>query len=402
MHRTTTWLAAISITGAASVAVANPEYPAQYDARSLAMGGTGVAFAEGGGAVFHNPANLAGLDTFAVSVNASPMFAEQSAPLAGPNTETASARNVVPLFLVGGGVRVARRVVVGLGAYVRSGGGATYEGAGGDDLEVSMASFELAVPVAVRLTEQLDVGLAVRWGYATMNSALVIPDMTGNPMAIEQDVSGFGALPGVTAGVQYRPTHALRLGAMYRSRTNISMDGTMTMTPSGAPGMQLDTETEFAIAHAAAIGGAYSLLSDRLLLAADVSVRLFGDANETMTFTSDVGGTTLTQEQRLGWENVFTASVGGEYQVVGPMALRLGYQFSPSATAEDAASAFGPPPGMMHGATVGAGYRNAHTKVDAGAMYTFFGADVEATDNGPPGRYEGNLWVIGLSATYQR
>jgi long-subunit fatty acid transport protein len=404
MKRTATCLlAAIMIAAGASDAAANPEYPALYDARSLAMGGTGVAFAEDGAAVFHNPANLAGIDLFAVSLSASPMFAKQSAPLTAPNTETSSARGLAPLFLVGGGVRVSRRIVVGLGAYVRSGGGALYEDVGGaEEQKLSMSSMELAIPVAIRLTDEINAGLAVRWGYAALDAALVVPDMSGSPMNMEQEVSGFGQVPGVTAGVQYRPISQLRLGLVYRSRMDLGMDGTTTITPPGSPGLEADTETEFVIAHAFHFGGAYSLLSDKLLVAADVSVRLFGNANETMTFTNEAGGMMTTQENRLGWENVFTAHLGGEYRLSDLVGLRLGYSLSPSATADDAASAFSPPPGVMHGATAGAGVRAGNTEIDAGAMYTFFGADIDETDNGLPGRYEGDLWVIGLSATYRR
>ena len=49
-----------------ATALANPEPPA-YDARSVGLGGTGLAYLDSAAALFHNPANLAGVPRLDVS-----------------------------------------------------------------------------------------------------------------------------------------------------------------------------------------------------------------------------------------------------------------------------------------------------------------------------------------------
>ena len=54
-----------SLLGSA-VAHATTDLPGQYDARAVAMGGTGTSYIENGSSVFLNPATLDGIQTFAV------------------------------------------------------------------------------------------------------------------------------------------------------------------------------------------------------------------------------------------------------------------------------------------------------------------------------------------------
>ena len=83
-------LAALLALVAARPARANPEPPANYDARVAAMGGAAVATANNPSALFHNPARLDQIERFAITAVATSLLVNLQAPFAGPGTEQES------------------------------------------------------------------------------------------------------------------------------------------------------------------------------------------------------------------------------------------------------------------------------------------------------------------------
>ena len=151
---------------ASSRASANIE-PSSFDAKSIAAGTTGMAYLDNPSALAINPANLAGIDRGAVSVNITPVFSVSQAPLSGPNSEVQSDLGFGPIPSLFGAVRVADRVVLGFGAYALGLFGARYSnvqdlygqpGATGD-LEVTFVSGEAAIGVGIEVTPSLDLGV---------------------------------------------------------------------------------------------------------------------------------------------------------------------------------------------------------------------------------------------------
>src|SRR5689334_22945813 len=107
-------------------ALATTEGPAFFDARSVAMGSTGVAHVHNGASLYHNAATLAEIENVAVTLDISPVIPVFTTPFTGPNTSVKSDSNIAPFFLAGGAYRLNERLVLGLGFFGAGGFGGSY------------------------------------------------------------------------------------------------------------------------------------------------------------------------------------------------------------------------------------------------------------------------------------
>ena len=396
---------AVALLIAASSASANPEAYVAYG-RSAAMGGAGQSFIDGAAAIFHNPANLAGTDSLSLEVSGSPFIVTTEAPFAAPDgtlTQRNSDTSTVPFLLGSAAYRLSDKFVVGLGGYVRYGTGGEFRGLaelGGNDLVLSLAVAELAVPVSYEVNDKVRLGLALRWGIAFQSLEQPAPLPGGDVALVDQSMSGVNPLPGVAAGVSYQATPKLALGFTYRSQINVELDGTTDSTVMGAGTMSMDTNVEINVPHAFLVGASYSALDDRLLLAADLSVRLF-QSMESLVINID-GSDMVLSEQPLNWETSIGGHLGTEYRAHEAVRVRGGYKILASSTPNDSAGALFPPPGLIHGISAGVGVDVDRFAFDLGGTYHIVGDDVSNTANGPPGTYTGNSGLAMLSLSYRR
>lgn len=399
-----TTVVGLIVVATPTVTEANPEFNVFYDARSTSLGGTGLTFVDNGAAVVQNPARLGTVDTVAVSASATPYLLQPRAPFGGPGTEVDGEFTAVPLFFVGGGVRIHDRVVVGGGLYSASGVGATYEDVpelGGEGIDLQVGVLELAAPVSVRVRDDLTVGASVRFAFVAQASDVLAPQPDGSVARMEQDLSGADPVPGVTLAAHYRPADGVSLAAMYRSKMTTSFDGNTTMrTPVGE--VEVATSTEWSTPHALQAGGALRLADQRLLAAGELAVTFFQEANDAQQLELALPTGPVTQEVMLDWRTTVQLRLGVEYMVGPEVALRGGYSIGNSATPSTAASPFAPPPGIMHAATTGAGLRLQSVNVDVAGGLIFAGQSVDDTVNGSPGRYGKTSAIAALTVTYRQ
>lgn len=378
-------------------AQADPETPILYDARSVGMGGTGAAYIDSGAAVFLNPASLDRIDTLALTLAATPAFVQLSSPFAGPGSEVESTTGVAPFFLVGGGVRLHERVVIGLGAYLTGGVGSRYEdvpSANGEDLDLSVGLGEVSLPVSVRILDNLSLGVGVRLVYVRQESDTLIP---GFNLRLQQDLDGFG-FPGFHVGVRYQPIEALNLAFTYRSKVTADMSGTSELPVLG----EADTETEWSVPHAFRLGTAVQIPGTGLLLALDAKLQLYNESHDEVVTVARFESQTIEQTLELDWKNTVTVQFGAEYTFSPLFAARLGYATGSSATPEETAGPFFPAPGQLHAVTAGVGFQLPHVELGVAGAYSFQRSTLEErTPNGTPGEYSSHGFFASLSATYR-
>ena len=149
---------ALLCVASATLAHATPGPPGVHDARSIAMGGTGVAHIDNASAIFHNPASLEQIKRLSITLSFSPSFPTMTTPftdrMSGTVTSRTSSAKFVPYFLAGAAYRILDRVVIGGAVYLETGFGSVYKAvpeAGGSDIEILVGTAEVNIPVSVRL-----------------------------------------------------------------------------------------------------------------------------------------------------------------------------------------------------------------------------------------------------------
>ena len=405
---------------------ANPEPPGLYDARVTGMGGQAVAFIDNAAAIFHNPAGLDGIDRIGATVAVNNLLVNLRAPFSGPGSEQDSGLQYAPFMFIGGGYRIHPRLVLGIGAYIATGYGGGYDDVArigtGDpetdfmpeepvDEQVFLVVGELAIPLSVRINERLQLGLAVRLPYGRLEVSShqeILPRLYRNA---KQSVQGFGRVPGVLIGFQAEPVDGFLLGAVYRSKIRIDMDGTtkVNILGGGRPSV-LDTSTEWYVPHMVRLGAAWRGLDDRLLLSAEFRLQFHDEANNDQTF--DVKGfDDITAP--FDWKNVMLYSVGAEYFAHEKVPLRLGFSLGNAATPSSTLTPFTPPPGWQWAISGGFGVWAGPYRFDLGFSWGSGRPHTVAQNSsegcqpgvrvkyGCAGTYSVDSYFLGVSATFQ-
>lgn len=376
---------------------ADTEPPLQHDARSVGMGGTGTAFIDSPAATLYNPANLDGTHRYSLMVSLTPGFGVLEAPFAagpGPVEQVDSSLSVIPLFFLGGAVRLEERVTVGLAAYTLGGIGGKYQdidSLGGQDLDLVVALGEVAMPIAFQINEALQIGASFRLGFALQQSDVLNP---ASGMREEQDSFAFGA-PGLQLGLTYRPIPILSLAVTYRSKMKFEPEGELTSAAG-----TFDVDSEWYSPHALRFGTALSLMEERLLLAFDLKFQFYDESHNVIP--TRVEGEPVPRMLVLNWKDTTTVMLGGEYKFTEQWAGRLGYAVGTSATAEATASAFFPPPGVLHAFTAGAGVTLDRWELGLALAYSFSNYELtQPSVNGAPGDYGADQFYVALSGVYR-
>ncbi|HQP31324.1 MAG TPA: outer membrane protein transport protein [Deltaproteobacteria bacterium] len=417
------------VTLAASGALTSTEFPGLYDARSAGMGGTGAAYLDSAAAMYANPAALDQIGRSVWTLDCSTVWSKMQAPMpvvrsTGIGYEPLeSEHDISTVFFIGLAYRVRDWIVVGAGMYPTSGFGVTYK----DyqpmpealphlkvDLEAYLGVMELAFPVSVRIRDNLSVAVMWRPTYFSETCATPVIDPNTHSFATNSSGASVGEndldisdwnLKGIQVGVFYQPVPRVRLGFSYRNKLKFKAKGdTDTINPADGSAIALDTVVDYAAPHLFR-GGVALMLSDRVLLAADVKYILYKDSNEDMTTATTLpGGTQLIDTLETRWENTVEIALGGEYELSDRLAVRLGYSNHNSATPEAYARALCPSPGTMHTFHTGLGVKAMKDfTVDLGISYLYLDNTITtATDTTNVGRYKSECGVFALSATYRK
>lgn len=415
---------------------ASTEINGLFDARSAGMGGTGVAFLDSPGAIPTNPALLDQIDKLSISLDVLYISAQTQAPYTiyhiDPGTgqpyrnyETMRAPPTsAALPFLGMAFRLSERVTVGAAAYPVLGQGTRSSFRPAPDEypnvvavnQAAMGLVEAAVPLAIRVLDNLSVAISWRISYMTQSISLPVPSgaAPGNPPAgvlilpaenravnADLELSGIN-FSGVQLGLLYRPFSMLRLGLTYRSKVVVEGSGTTTTTLGGAPTV-LDTSTSYTNPHVFRAGTAVSFLHDSLLLAADFKYLLYAESYKAQRITTVMNGAEKTIVQPLNWKNAYTVQFGAEYKLAQAWRLRAGYILSTSATPEESAIALAPPPGNAHLFSAGLGIKILDTmNLDLSGAYVALSTHINTATahNAGVGTYAAEAVNFAASLTY--
>ncbi len=392
---------------------ASTELPAQYDGRSMALGGAGAGYLDDGAALAFNPASLEQMETFVATLDVSLFIPRATAPfpaMTGGVEQIDSARSAFPLFFLGAAYRLwddmPVKPILAAAVYPTAGFGAKFEDIeiyGGESIEQTITSLEFHTPIILTIIDGLAVSVGWR-GTFTLNQMVAHDFMMGK---IESEMSGWN-FKGLSAGLFFQPIDMLRFSFVFRNKIDLISEGTTEMNaPPPAPAGEratFDTRSEFAAPHTFRFGTAVSLLNKKLMLALDLKFALYKPVAETMTIRTFLpDGTELPpQEMKMNWKNVLAVHLGVEYALLPLLDLRAGYSLSNSATPKTNAQPFLTPPGLLHGIHLGTGLHLVYFDINFGGYWSFGGEEVE--DNAETGvlggEYATNSFMFGLSGVF--
>lgn len=422
---------AITMVLAAGKAAASTDINGLFDARSMGMGSTGVAFLDSPGVLALNPAALDGIKELALSLDIYLIVAQPQAPYTVThvdgsgqmysNYETIrSEPTAAPLPFIGGAFRLHERVVFGAGIYPMVGQGtqARYQPAPElrPDLwienQAALGLIEVGNALSVRLLDNLSFAAMYRITYMTQTVSTPLPgralggtilDPDGNPVYGNIDVSGLN-FAGFQLGVLWKPVPTLGLGFSYRNKVTMEGEGTTdSKNPLNGEPVSVPTIMEFPTPHNFRVGLAWTTLQEKLLLAAEFKYLMYAEAFETLKTTTTRNGMTSTTETPTHWKDAYNVYLGAEYTLSKLLRLRGGYIMATSATPEEYAKQFMAPPGVSHCGTAGIGFKLLEDlNVDLAAAYVVLQSEIDTAtpDNSGVGTYASHGYELSLSAMY--
>jgi long-subunit fatty acid transport protein len=345
------------------------------------MGGSAIGYVDDASALVHNPAGLQGVQGLALTGNLSLLLGGlQASPDEAPSARGIhSELTVAPLFLAGVGLRLHPWLSLGAAFFPVASGGASYRyenraGRTFDDhtrivfLELTPAA-SLNVPRDLWLPGLLSFGIGYRLDRLDFNRTKGPP---GNPVVIDLTQSGMSS--GLRAGAQWKPSEALALGVVFRSKVRIESSGdrgTALAQPVTNP------EVDFVLPAKFGAGARYDL--GRWGFASDVEYGLYSQ-NGREPLRGEIAGMPGSITNVFAWHDAVTIHLGVEHRlgVRQNWPIRIGYVFDGQVVNERFPNAFGAPPVPSHTLTAGAGCRFGAVELDLAYTYRFSSADVKS------------------------
>jgi long-subunit fatty acid transport protein len=377
-------LSALVWCSVASVARGNTE-PSAFDARSVALGSTGVAWLDSPAAVVVNAANLTLQDQGALQLTFQPIFVKQWAPVEGPDTRSDS-RGFGPMISGFASLRGGERWVLGAGIYTTTGFSSGFDAisaVAGEPLEtprdiwVRFFAMEGSLAAGFELHPRVSLGVGLRIPFAAQRSTVyqeIFPE-TGGWAWVSQELRGVG-YPGGHFGLRAVLSDQVTAGFSYRTKVAIPMSGTTDVELS--PDFVLEDialKTTWYSPHAFQFGLAFTGYGERLLVAVDYRVQLHQEANRVQIFENAFTEDPL--EAPFHFRNVHMLRLGAEMKVSERLALRLGISRGVSATSERGLQYFTPPPGISGSISGGLGLNLRYVDLDFATLYSHVGKYVQ-------------------------
>lgn len=191
-----------------------------------------------------------------------------------------------------------------------------------------LTTIDIAVNGAMKVTDWLDLGVAINTEYTSANLGNSLPNLSPLLPDGQQTLRGDGWNVGYTLGAQAH-FNKLELGASYKSAMDHDLDGTVTvsglLTPLAANNFSTSGKASFTTPWIATFGGRYHLTPQLTL---NAQVERFGWSEFDAIRTTYAGATVATPEN---YKDTTSGAVGVDYAVNPRWTVRagVGYDQSP-------------------------------------------------------------------------
>ncbi|MGE5400717.1 MAG: OmpP1/FadL family transporter [Ignavibacteriales bacterium] len=354
--------------------------------RSLGMGGSFVGLANDYTAIYWNPAGIGQLKGNYLglfSTDVIPVGTYKISAL-GIDAKTKTNHYISPNVMGYLSFAPATNLTVALGVYVPAGLGSEWNGKDllklSSNTEVEWMSkigvINISPAVAYKFSENFSVGASFNIFYGMFDLKRPAPVTKTFAAQYSESSTGFGY--GVTLGALYKINEMISLGASFRTKTNVTMNGT-AKNPGMAliPGLNAPTESDFDrdVAWPLWIGGgvAFHPMAN-WVITADAQYSQWSKSEDqfTATFKDPKWMTALSSTGQnvfvLKWKDATQIRFGTEYQLNESLALRGGYYIDPAPAPDETYNILFP--SISYNAlTIGAGYKVSNLTFDLGFEY---------------------------------
>jgi long-chain fatty acid transport protein len=360
--------------------------PILYSARHMGMGGTAIGYVDDPSALYHNPAGLAGvrglelignLSLLSGKITSSPGGFYDAIEDNGYYPSRTSELIVAPGFLLGGGYRLHKRIVLGLAAFPVASASGEYQTTATDftsngPRQTINRTKLLFMEVTPGLSVELPYGLSVGFGYRITYAELErVQGWKDKPEYF--DFSGKGIdLKGFRAGVQWRASEHWSLGVVYRHRVEPKLT-----SDRGIATYKQFTELETTFVLPAKLGAGTRVDFGDFGAAFDLEYGFYSQNQRTLLKAKELNPSV---ENVFAWKDAVTVRVGAEYRVKQRFPVRLGYVYDGQVASKHYPSAFGTPPTASHSPTVGVGYRTDRMSVNLAGAFRVASTSVSPAD----------------------
>ena len=410
-------LAVLALLFVGSEAVAQGPVLSGAGPVNRSMGGASTAAPlDATGTLYWNPAAISGLKSSQLDLGLEilyPHSAVRSAiPAAGLDGKTRDEAGVFPLPTGGFVFKPADSGwTFGLGIFPSSGFGTNFPGSTSNPILTppppagvglgSVASnyqvLQIAPTVAYQVTERLSIGFAplINLGKLSVTPGVFVsPDDAngdGAPHYPTATNTRFAWGAGFQAGVYFVASEDWAFGAAFKSpqwfepyRYNVSDELGRART------VQLQFDSPLIVS----LGTAYTGI-DKLTLACDVRYLNFQNTAGFRHAGFNASGATTG----LGWNDVFSASLGSQYQLTEKIAMRLGYTYNTNPIPpENATFNVASPLTYQHQIGTGASYALTPCCTLSAAYYHIFYQTVTGPYLTPGGAVPGASVSVGAGA----
>lgn len=393
----------------------------EQGAKATAMGGAFIARANDVTAVFYNPAGITSLKGWNIGIGATiimPEFSFQGPNNVDPNLYTKAKDQIFPpahFYLTYG---VNEKLSFGFGFYTLFGLGSEWPTDWAGRLlatKTDLMTFSLNPVVAYKIMDNLSVAAGFTYMIGTVDMEKSIYAGYAADAYVESKLKANGKGYGFNLAIQYKPTEALTMGAIYRHNVKMSFDnGDATFAipqlknASMYQALQMNFpntkgSSELNFPNLIGVGISYAFTEQ---LSAEFNFLQIGWSSYDVLkikFKEPVAGNTEVETVR-NYQDSYSLRLGLEYKVNEKLAVRAGYIRDNHAVPDEYVEP-SLPEGDRNLYSLGLGYKLGNVNFDA--YYMFLSQDDRTITtsklevNGQPypfnGTYKGLANMFGLT-----
>jgi long-chain fatty acid transport protein len=324
----------------------------EHGARAMAMAGAFTGLANDPSAVFFNPAGITQLDGtkfYAGSTLILPMHSYTSPAPMNSETETLGQTFAVINFYATH--KLSDRISIGVGVNNQYGLGTKWDANWVGKylaLETNIKSFFFTPVIAVKILDNLSISGGATIAMANVLITNKVKSAIGGTDPLVTLEADYTTAIGFTAGILWKPTNKLQIGAAYRSESTFDFSGTVTSDPAsfvhptykinipypnGSASASLTTPQNLSVGLAFMPNDAWTIAVDGQYVGwssygtLEITLHDYNAANPT------VAGSTV-ESAKKDWQDTYILRLGFEYKASDNFALRFGvlYDHNPVKT----------------------------------------------------------------------